>query len=321
MLALGLVLVVAAILSILLSLAALARSGLRGHPALFFYGIVCGACAGLLGLIWDPSKGILAGPLGNLELQIIVTTIATATGYCFLLSLLLITLTRWHGLAKRRGDLVAAAAGIGLGFGITTTLVFLSMRGAWPPSALITALTNAPMQVAVALLIGSAFVVQRQKIRPGTSIGRYAVAFFVQVSYQFVIATTESVGHWLAWLEPVAIGWLWLGLIVLFWIVSLAVMAAQSPADVPQEYLSDARNGRWRWVLSPWVWFAVALIISIPALMLIAVSTSFRLDIAIGRVMILVLLAVPLMTAAILWRTGLALRLRRPGNQSRAPAE
>ena len=226
------------------------------------------------------------------------------------------------------------ALAVGFGFGIVTTLARLAGLQGWPPSLLITAMTNLPMQVCFALLIASPVLLARfpvelepgerkggvigagdaasARIATGWRVGSsYVLALTVQTAFQAVLETNALVGHWMAWLEPWLLGALWLGLILLVWLVGLAVMAVQERVDLPRSFVAKLRAGHASVLLSPYFWTVVGIVVAALAFLFLALTFSAGVESMLGRLMIYALMVVPLLASAVMLRTAFALR-RRP---------
>jgi len=291
------------------ALASLARTGLRGRRAYLWSGLAIGLPAGAVELAVTLQLAPLSRLLGQLGqsiwLELAVEALAAAATYLVVSSIALqlgLLLHRRH--ARRSGDVVALAAGLGLGLGLTATLLRLALGGIWPPSALFVAVVYPPLQLCFMLLLAAAALASRQGTA-GRTMGWQATALLVQAGYQFVFRANETIGHWLAWLEPGQIGTLWLGLIILAWLLGLAVMAGLARAEPAPPYSAgDPGNG----LLRPRLWVALAILVLVPAALVLGLGLVVELDVRTAWIMILALLATPVMAGALLLRTALALK-------------
>lgn len=296
-------------LTVLMAVASHARAGLRGRRWFLWSGFALGLLAGAVELVIAIQLvpiARLVGQLGqSLWFEVGVEATVAAFTYLVIVGLFLqIGLFIRRRTARRRGDVVALAAGLGCGVALTATLLRLAFAGIWPPSALFVAVVYPPVQLGFALLLAAAMLAGRDGLA-WRSIFWQALAVLVQGGYQFVLRINETVGHWLAWLEPGQISALWLGLIILAWAMGMAVAHGLVRAEPEPAYRdADPASGLLRARL--WVWLA-ALVLVPTALVLVA-SFYVELDVRTAWIMILALLATPLMAGAILLRTAFTLK-------------
>ena len=307
-------LAISLVLTALVALAVLARAGLRGRLSL----ILAGFGLGLLGGAIELGLGQPLGPLMLLVegwpyavwLEIGLHAIFAGLTYLVVIGLALSTVLHLHKTrARRRGDVVALAAGLGSGLALTATALRLGFAGFWPPSALFVAVVYPPVQLCFVLLLGAGVLAARAGAEPAARFWKLAAAL-LQIGYQFVLRTNDTIGHWLAWIEPEAIGWLWLGLIGLAWALGLAVMIGLGRAEPPPAHAGETRAGR---LLSAGFWLWAGIVVLAPTVALLGLGLSADPGVLTARVMLLALFATPLMAAAILLRTALSLQRRRNG--------
>ncbi len=296
-------------LTLLMAAATHARTGLRGRRVFLWTGFGLGLVAGFVEL----AVAIQLVPVARLLAQLgrsvwfeIGTEAAVAAFTFFVLVglLLQIGLFFHRKSARRRGDVVALAAGLGCGLALVATMLRLADAAIWPPSALFVAVVYPPVQLGFVLLLGAATLAARDG-RAGRTLLWQAMAVGVQFGYQFILRANETIGHWLAWLEPGQIGALWLGLIILAWLLGLGVMSGLGPAEPePPHTAADPKNGMLRARL--WVWLAVLVLL--PSALVLGLSFFVELDATTAWIMVLALLATPVMAAAILLRTAFTLK-------------
>lgn len=300
------------VLTVLVALAVLARTGLRGRWWLllcgFGLGLVCGAVElGLPGQL-PPLALMIEGWPHAVWLEIGLHALFAGLTYFVVVGILLrAVLQLSHNAARRRGDVVALAAGLGCGLALAATALRLGLIGVWPPSALFVAVVYPPVQLCFTLLLAASVLATRADAHMASRFWKLAAAV-LQTGYQFVLRTNDTIGHWLAWLEPQSIGWLWLGLIGLAWALGLAVMVGLGRAEPSQAHLEAAPAGR---LLSPRFWLWAGIVVLAPTGALLALGLTADLGVLSARVMLLALFATPLMAAAILLRTALSLQRRR----------
>jgi hypothetical protein len=306
---LALALVASLALTVLMAAASHARAGLRGRRFFLWSGFGLGLLAGAVELVIAIQLGPIARLVGQLGqsfwFEVGVEAVIAAFTYLVIVGLFLqIGLFIRRRTARRRGDIVALAAGLGCGVALTATLLRLAFAGIWPPSALFVAVVYPPVQLGFVLLLAAAMLAGRDGLA-WRSLFWQALAVLVQGGYQFVLRVNETVGHWLAWLEPGQISGLWLGLIILAWAMGMAVAHGLVRAEPEPAYrAADGASGLLRARL--WVWLA-ALVLVPTALVLVA-SFYVELDVRTAWIMILALLATPLMAGAILLRTAITLK-------------
>ena len=300
------------LLGALLAASALARTGLRGRGRLLPLGCVIGIVGGLLELRFSPESHWMITQIPYLPLEILAISGIRALLYGLLVaSAIVLTLSRMSGV-NRRADVVSIAVAVGLGFGMATTAVAFFEGSGWPPSLLITAVVNLPLQVCFALLVASSVVVSRFERRSWPQVvGSYTLALTIQFAYQVVATTNALIGHWLAWLQPITLGAMWLGLILLLWLVGIAVMTAQARTDVSPERLAALRAHGSAILLSPIAWAVVAGLILAATSVLIMLALSANLGTMLGRVMLYTIVAIPLLSAAMMLKTAHTLRLSK----------
>jgi len=296
-------------LTLLMAAATHARTGLRGRRVYLWTGFGFGLVAGFVEL----AVAIQLVPVARLVSQLgrsvwfeIGTEAAIAAfTYFVLIGLLLQTALVIHRRnARRRGDVVALAAGFGCGLAAVATLLRLADPAIWPPSALFVAFVYPPVQLGFVLLLGASTLAARDG-RAGRTLLWQALAVAVQFGYQFIFRANATIGHWLAWLEPGQLGALWLGLIILAWTLGLGIMSGLGPAEPEAPYrAADSANGLLRARL--WVWLAVLVLV--PSGLLLVLGLFIELDAKTAWIMILALLATPVMAAAILLRTAFTLK-------------
>ena len=296
-------------LTLLMAAATHARTGLRGRRVYlwtgFGFGLVAGFVEILIAIQLVPVAR-LVGQLGrSVWFEIGTEAAIAAFTYFVLIGLLLQTALFLHRRnARRRGDVVALAAGFGCGLALIATLLRLADPAIWAPSALFVAFVYPPVQLGFVLLLGASTIAARDG-RAGRTLLWQAVALGVQFGYQFIFRANATIGHWLAWLEPGQIGALWLGLIILAWMLGLGIMSGLGPAETEPRYTAaDPQNGLLRARL--WVWLAVLVLV--PSVLLLALSFFVELDAATAWIMVLALLATPVMGAAVLLRTAFTLK-------------
>lgn len=300
-------------LTVLMAAASHARTGLRGRRFFLWSGFGLGLLAGAVELVIAIQLvpiARLVGELGqSLWFDIGVEAVVAAFTYFVVIGLFLqLGLFLRRRTARRRGDVVALAAGLGCGVALTATVLRLAFAGIWPESSLFVAVVYPPVQLGFVLLLAAAMLAARDGLG-GRTILWQALAVLVQGGYQFVLRVNESVGHWLAWLEPGQIGALWLGLIVLAWALGMAVMHGLGQAEQAPAYrAADAESGLLQARL--WVWLAGLVLV--PTALVLVASFYVELDARTAWIMILALLATPLMAGAIMLRTAFTLK-REPG--------
>ena len=141
-------------------------------------------------------------------------------------------------------------------------------------------------------------------------------ALLLQWGYQFVLRVNDSVGHWLAWLEPGRIGALWFGLIVLAWALGIGVVTGLARAEQAVDYRGkDGDSG----LLSARLWLWLAGLVLLPTGLLLVASLFVELDLRTAWTLVMALLTTPMLVAALVLRTALTLR-RRPEARGSAGA-
>ena len=297
------------VLTLLIAMATHARTGLRGRRVYLWTGFGLGLLAGLVEIAIAIQLVPIVALMGHLGrsvwFELGVEAAIAAVTYFVLVGLLLQTGLFLHRkTARRRGDVVALAAGLGCGLALTATLLRLADASIWPPSALFLAVVYPPVQLGFVLLLASSTLAARDGQAARTLLWQ-AVAVVVQCGYQFIFRANETIGHWLAWLEPGQIGALWLGLIILAWTLGLSVMSGLAQAEPEPPYAAaDPENGLLRARL--WVWLAGLVLL--PSGLLLGLSLIVDVDAATAWIMVLALLATPVMAAAILLRTAVTLK-------------
>jgi len=307
-------------LTLLMAAATHARTGLRGRRVYLWTGFGVGLVAGFVELL----VAIQLVPVSRLVSQLgrsvwfeIGTEAAIAAfTYFVLVGLFLQTGLFLHRKnARRRGDVVALAAGFGCGLALIATLLRLADPAIWAPSALFVAVVYPPVQLGFVLLLGASILATRDG-RAGRTLLWQALAVGVQFGYQFILRANATIGHWLAWLEPGQIGALWLGLIILAWLLGLGIMSGLGQAEPEPPYTAaDPANGLLRARL--WVWLAGLVLV--PSGLLLLLSFFVELDATTAWIMILALLATPVMGAAILLRTAFTLKRGPDADPDRDP--
>lgn len=296
-------------LTVLMAAASHARTGLRGRRWFLWGGFGLGLVAGAVELaiaVQLVPVARLVGELGqSIWFELAVEAAVAALTYLVIVGLFLqLGLVMRRQVARRRGDVVALAAGLGCGVALTATLLRLVFAGIWPPSALFVVVVYPPLQLGFVLLLAAAALAARDGLG-WRMLFWQALAVLVQGGYQFVLRVNETVGHWLAWLEPAQISMVWLALIILAWALGMAVAHGLARAEPAPAYRAmEPESGLLRARL--WVWLA-ALVLVPTALVLIA-SFYVELDVRTAWIMILALLATPLMAGAVLLRTAFTLR-------------
>ncbi|MCB1970373.1 MAG: hypothetical protein KDG54_08200 [Geminicoccaceae bacterium] len=309
---LAIALVTSIVLSTLLMTSVLARTGLRGRVRLVPIGLILGVLSGLLEFYWAIEDNPLIVRIGYLPAQILVIACARAMLYGLLTgSAIVLTLGRVEK-TNRRADVMTIGIAVGFGFGMATTFVGLTEGLGWPPGQLIIATVNLPMQICFGILLASTVLVSRFGTPSSHRIAlSYLLALVIQAAYQAVLITNDTIGYWLAWLQPVTLGFIWIGLIMLIWLVGIAVMNAQQRADLPGEQMLELRRQQSRMILNPVTWFMIGLLVVLSTFWLVYMAVQANLDTALGRVMIYTVLATPLLCAAVILRTAHQLR-RKP---------
>jgi hypothetical protein len=301
-------------LTVLMAAASHARTGLRGRRVFLWTGFALGLVAGAVEIVVAiqlvPIGRLLAALGQSVWFEVGVEAAITAFTYFVIVGLLLQSgLFFLRRTARRRGDVVALAAGLGCGVALTATVLRLGFAGLWPPSALFVAVVYPPLQLCFVLLLGAAVLAARDRQAMPTLVWQ-ATAVVVQGGYQFVLRINDTVGHWLAWLEPGQIGVVWLGLILLAWAMGLAVMHGLHRAEPEPAYRpADPGIG----LLRPRLWVWLAGLVLLPTGLVLVASFYVELDARTAWIMILALLATPLMAGAILLRTAFTLN-RSPGD-------
>ena len=158
-----------------------------------------------------------------------------------------------------------------------------------------------------ALLLAAAVIATRDGLGNKTLLWQ-AVAGLLQWGYQFVLRVNDTVGHWLAWLEPERIGALWIGLIVLAWALGIGVVTSLARAEASPDYRDkDGDSG----LLSAKLWAWLAALVVLPTALVLVASLFVDLDLRTAWTLVMALLTTPLLAAALVLRTALTLR-RRP---------
>lgn len=297
------------VLTGLLATAIIARAGLRGGYLLLTTGF-------LIGLLIGPFEHALLFQsehvfelIRPLALQFFVVGLSQAMLYGFAVAATITLALHFASKSRRRGDIWNVAVGIGCGLGTSTmALALLDSHAGWPPFVLLTALAHMPFQLCIALLVSGAIVRSRFKTTTNglSPIAIYAIAILLETIYQTITATTLSIGHWIAWMEPTLMASLWIGLIGLFWVTGLAVMASQRLAAVPVQHDPAQTAMRIPFLMRAGIWKLVALLVIAPAFALFLMTWWWNIDTPLGRVMIYTLLAIPLLAGSIFLRTALA---------------
>ncbi len=164
-----------------------------------------------------------------------------------------------------------------------------------------------PVQLGFALLLAAATLATRDGLGGKTLLWQ-AVAVLLQGGYQFVLRVNETVGHWLAWLEPGRIGALWVGLIVLAWALGIAVVSGLARAEPAPAYVGrDGDSG----LLSARLWAWLAALVLVPTALVLTASLFVELDLRTAWTLVMALLTTPLLAAALVLRTVFTLRRRR----------
>lgn len=295
-------------LTALMAAASHARTGLRGRRFFLWSGFGLGLVAGGVELViavqLSPISR-LVGALGqSLWFEIAVEATIAAMTYLVVITIFVqLGLFLRRRTARRRGDVVALAAGLGCGVALTATAFRLGFAGIWPPSVLFVAVIYPPVQLCFALLLGASTLALRDGLG-WPSLGWQLMAVLLQGGYQFVLRVNASVGHWLAWLEPAQISIIWLGLIILAWVLGMAVMHGLGRAEPAPAYRElDPDVG----LLRPRLWLWLAGLVLVPTALVLVASFYVELDVRTAWVMILALLATPLMVGAVLLRTAFTL--------------
>lgn len=287
---------------------------MRGRLVYLWTGMALGLVAGAVEIAVHVQLEHISRLLTELDLNLwlelaIEAAIAAIAYFVVVNAALQLGLLFRRRQARRSGDVVASAVGLGLGLALTATLIRLAFIGVWPPSALFVAVIYPPVQLGFALLLAAATLAARQGLA-GRTLGWQATAVLVQSGYQFVLRVNDTIGHWLAWLEPGQIGALWLGLIVLAWLLGLAVMNGLGRAEPePPHCAADPKHG----LLRPGLWLGLAALVLAPAALIFAAGLFVELDVRTAWIMILALLSIPVMVGALLLRTALTLK----GGQAR----
>lgn len=308
---LGIAIATSFLLGALLVTALLARAGLRGGWWLLAAGLIAGLLIGPVELALNDPHRAFFGAIQPLKLQFLAIGAARAVVYGLLTAAAITVAMHFASGHRRRGDIWSVAAGVGIGLGVSTTTVILLHAGSgWPPARLITALVNTPFQlcyvmIVAAALIRSRFPSRRDELRPLTI---HAGATVLQAFYQAILVATAAIGHWLAWMEPTTMGFVWLGLIGLFWITGLALLASQRLVAFADEHHPAAGGAPVPFVLRAWLWRLTSVLVLLPAAALFILVWWLDVDTALGRVMIYTLLAMPLLAAGLFLRTALALK-------------
>lgn len=300
------------VLTALVALAVLARAGLRGRWSLLLAGFGLGPPGGVIELgLRDPLPPLtllVDGWPHAVWLEIGLHALFSGLAYFVVIGIALRAVLHMRGAAaRRRGDVVALASGLGCGLALTATALRLGLVGVWPPSALFVAVVYPPVQLCFVLLLAAGVLASRADAPMAARFWKLAAAA-LQTGYQFVLRTNDTIGHWLAWLEPESIGWLWLGLIGLAWALGLAVMVGLGRAEPPATHVARAPAGR---LLSARFWLWAGIVVLAPTAALLALGLSADPGVLTARVMLLALFATPLMAAAILLRTALSLQRRQ----------
>jgi hypothetical protein len=304
-------------LTVLMAAATHARTGLRGRRIYLWSGFALGLAAGLveiaIALQLRPIGQLLSQVGLNLWLEIGIEAAIAATTYFVVIGLTLqLGLMLHRRSARRRGDVVALAAGLGCGVALVATLLRLVTAGIWPPSSLFIAVVYPPVQLGFVFLLAAANLAMRDGLGGRTLLWQ-AVAVLLQGGYQFVLRVNDTVGHWLAWLEPWRIGALWVGLIALAWLLGLAVVIGLARAEPAPAYRdSDGSGG----LLNARLWAWLAGLVLVPTALVLAASLVVELDPRTAWAMVLALLSTPLLAAAVLLRT--AFTLKRGPDRPRA---
>jgi hypothetical protein len=296
-------------LTVLMAAASHARTGLRGRRFFLWSGFGLGLLGGFVELVIAVQLMPVARLLGQLRQSVwfeigVEATIAALTYFVVMAFFLQVGLLLRRRTARRRGDVVALAAGLGCGVALSATALRLGLAGVWPPSALFVAVVYPPVQLGFVLLLAAGTLAARDGLGWRTFFWQ-ATAVLLQGGYQFVLRVNESVGHWLAWLEPGQIGAIWLCLIILAWALGMAVMHGLGRAEPePAFRAADPESG----LLRPRLWVWLAALVLLPTALVLVASFYIELDARTAWVMILALLATPLMAGAILLKTAFTLK-------------
>lgn len=297
------------LLTFLIATAVIARSGLRGTIRLLSLGIGVGLLIGPLEHVLNLQGHEVFLLIEPLVLQYLTVGIARAMIYGLGVAVTITAALSLVRRARRRSDIWYVAVGVGLGLGLSSTWFLLAhSQSGWPPFMLVTAIANMPFQLCFALIVSAALIKARfpQATRlPPLLI--YAVAVLLAAIYHAVLSATLSIGHWLAWMEPLVMGEVWLLLIATFWLTGLAVMASQKAAAIPSAHHPAKDASRRPLLMRPGLWKLLALLVIAPAFGLFFATWYWNFDTPLGRVMIYTLLATPLLAGSLLLRTALAL--------------
>jgi hypothetical protein len=307
-------------LTVLMAAATHARTGLRGRRVYLFSGFALGLLAGGVELVIDAQLAPIEHVVGELGLSLwtefgIAAAIAAAAYFVSVGLAMQLGLLLHRQSARRRGDVVALAAGLGSGLALTATLLRLEGAGIWPPSSLLIAVVYPPVQLGFVLLLAAAVLTTREGLGGRTLLWQTA-ALLLQWGYQFVLRVNDSVGHWLAWLEPGRIGALWFGVIVLAWALGVGVVTGLARAEQAVDYRGkDGDSG----LLSARLWLWLAALVLLPTGLLLVASLFVELDLRTAWTLVMALLTTPMLVAALVLRTALTLR-RRPEARGSAGA-
>jgi len=299
------------LLGVLLAAALLARAGLRGRWWLLLGGLVGGLVIGPVELVVNTSHGGFFGTIQSLELQFLAIGAARAMVYGLLTAVAISLTMHLASRQRRRGDIWSVAAGVGLGLGVSTTILILVDPGSgWPPARLIAALVNIPFQLCYVMIVAAAVIRARFPAKAGAlrPLAIHAGGCALQAVYQAILTATAAIGHWLAWIEPTTMGFVWLGLIALIWVTGLALLASQRLVAFADEHHPAASGAPVPLVLRAWPWRLTSVMVLLPAWALFALVWWLDLESVLGRVMIYTLIAMPLLAAGLCLRTALALQ-------------
>lgn len=289
-------------LSGLIAIAVLVRSGLRARPAAMALAAALGGAFGATGYLLDPADPIAALPPLDLTLELALQGALQGLLDLVLLLLGLALILDLPFRQRRRADALAAGAGIGLGYGLVGCLAYLSDHGAWPPAALMAALTYAPIKLTLGVGLGGSLM-------PGSNPSRVLAlrlaVVLLAVAYAGVLALTDEIGHWLLWLTPVVLALAWLGLAVLFWLAAALILSVQRAAD-PAPGHGVARRG----VARPRLWLGLALLVLAASFLLWLVIMTLTDGGQVLPLLLMTLLAGPLLAGIVMLSTGLSLRRR-----------
>lgn len=298
------------LLTFLLATAGIARAGLRGGYVLLGMGFLIGLLIGPLERVLNLQDEQIFVLIEPIALQFVAIGSARSMVYGLAIAVAITLALSLTAKSRRRGDIWNVAVGIGCGLGLSTTLITLvDSHSGWPPFVLVTAIANMPFQLCFALVVSASLL--RSRFHSATQglppLAIYAGAIVLGAIYQAILAATLDIGHWLAWMEPTLMGWVWLVLIALFWFMGLAVMASQRLAAIPEGHHPATGAKKPPLIMRPGLWKIAALLVIAPAIGLFLATWWWSVDTALGRVMIYTLLSTPLLAGSVILRTAVAL--------------